>query len=113
MARLEKAACERLDDLVHAVPPEPVPLPEHVTFELAAPDWSRPFAPLADLTFSHVDLAQFPHRLYKRVQRAFKSNKHGHHAFTRGAGQSCRAVYITPWYRGPCHRTLRVGPIKS
>ena len=35
---LEKAVCERLDELVRAVPTDPVSLPEQVTFELAAPD---------------------------------------------------------------------------
>jgi len=35
VARLERAVCARLDELVRAVPAEPVPLPAQVTFELA------------------------------------------------------------------------------
>jgi len=35
VARLERAVCARLDQLVRAVPAEPVPLPVKVTFNLA------------------------------------------------------------------------------
>ena len=35
VARLERAVCARLDELVRAVPTEPVPLPAQVTFNLA------------------------------------------------------------------------------
>jgi len=35
VARLERAVCARLDELVRAVPADPVPLPAQVTFHLA------------------------------------------------------------------------------